>query len=75
MAEGMSRRLSQGYAHACQRAELLGLKAPTEDEWLNSDERAREVEALEQEEHDDAIAQVIIFTNSKFFLFSIYLIL
>ncbi|XP_058799426.1 uncharacterized protein LOC131668941 [Phymastichus coffea] len=48
---------SQGYLYACQRAELLGLPTPTEQEWLASEECARLREEQEQEAHDDAVAQ------------------
>ncbi|XP_033208858.1 uncharacterized protein LOC117167785 [Belonocnema kinseyi] len=48
--------MSDDYKYACQRAELLGLSAPTEDEWAKS-EAARKKEIEEQEAQDDAKAQ------------------
>ncbi|XP_014216744.1 uncharacterized protein LOC106645408 [Copidosoma floridanum] len=50
-------RLSQGYLYACQRAELLGLPTPTEAEFFASEDYARERDAVEQDGHDDAVAQ------------------
>lgn len=49
--------MSDDYKYACQRAELLGLPAPTEDEWAQS-EAAQKKEIEEQEAQDDAKAQV-----------------
>ena len=49
--------MSDDYKYACQRAELLGLPAPTEEEWAQS-EAARKREIEEQEAQDDIAAQV-----------------
>lgn len=57
----------QAYLYACQRAELLGLPTPTEAEWLASEEYAREREAQELDSHDDAVAQVTVYTRLFFF--------
>lgn len=47
--------MSQAYIHACERAELLGLPIPSEEEW-NETQR---LEMLEGDD-DDAVIQVII---------------
>ncbi|KAJ8682898.1 hypothetical protein QAD02_018690 [Eretmocerus hayati] len=49
--------MQNAYQHACERAELLGMPTPSEAEWLASEECAREREAVEAEERDDAIAK------------------
>ncbi|XP_014236313.1 uncharacterized protein LOC106658736 [Trichogramma pretiosum] len=57
MAGELTRRDSQGYSHACQRAELLGLPTPSEAEWLASEERASMLQAQENDDQDIAAAQ------------------
>lgn len=49
--------MSEDYQHACQRAELLGLSMPSEEEW-------RQAQAAQNEncgdDDDDGTLQVII---------------
>ncbi|XP_076750975.1 uncharacterized protein LOC143423483 [Xylocopa sonorina] len=47
--------MSQAYIHACERAELLGLPIPSEEEW-NKIQRL-EAEDHPNEDHDDAMMQ------------------
>lgn len=52
--------MSQAYIHACERAELLGLPIPSEEEWKethNTDD-----ENYGCEEDDDTVIQVIALT-------------
>lgn len=49
--------MSEDYQYACQRAELLGLSTPSEEEWVKSEE-ARKRNIVEDENLDDAKAQV-----------------
>lgn len=54
--------MSEDYQYACQRAELLGLPTPSEEEWANSEE-AQKRNNVEEENLDDAKAQVKYFFN------------
>ncbi|XP_066602872.1 uncharacterized protein [Prorops nasuta] len=45
--------MSQDYAYACERAELLGLPAPTEEEWRASIESQKSDEPNPEETVDD----------------------
>lgn len=46
--------MSQDYLYACQRAELLGQPAPTEEEWAETQKNIN----TDQEDVDEAVAQV-----------------
>ena len=48
------------YLYACQRAELLGQPAPSEEEWAATRKSANEVQN-EDETMEDAVAQVIFY--------------
>lgn len=50
--------MSQAYIYACERAELLGLPIPSEEEW-------RETNDLNNDNDDDAVIQVIILLISQ----------
>lgn len=47
--------MSQAYIHACERAELLGLPIPSEEEWKETQKSEENVN-----NDDDAMIQVII---------------
>ncbi|XP_017883350.1 uncharacterized protein LOC108626916 [Ceratina calcarata] len=47
--------MSQAYVHACERAELLGLPIPTEEEWKET--QRIEAENRVNDDEDDAVLQ------------------
>lgn len=49
--------MSEDYQHACERAELLGLPRPSEEEWRQS--LAAESETRRADDDDDGAIQVI----------------
>lgn len=48
--------MSQGYIHACERAELLGLPIPSEEEWKET----QRIEAENLNNDKDEVIEVII---------------
>ena len=48
--------MSQDYIHACERAELLGLPIPSEEEWKET----QRIETQNANNDDDEVIQVII---------------
>lgn len=46
--------MSQGYIHACERAELLGLPIPSEEEWKET----QRIETQGANNDDDEVIQV-----------------
>lgn len=49
--------MSEDYQHACERAELLGLPKPSEEEWKQT--QAAQCENRENNDDDDGVLQVI----------------
>ena len=60
--------MSEDYKYACQRAELLGLAAPIEEEWVKSEE-AQKRDIVEQEDQDDLQAKVKYLKIQKVYKF------
>lgn len=50
--------MSEDYQHACERAELLGLPKPSEEEWRQSQAAQSEV-GHHDDDDDDGVLQVI----------------
>ncbi|KAK0083737.1 hypothetical protein PV325_008294 [Microctonus aethiopoides] len=55
--------MSQDYLYACQRAELLGQPAPTEEEWAETQKNINE--HTDQEDVDEAVAQDVEQTDES----------
>lgn len=49
--------MSEDYQHACERAELLGLPRPTEEEWRQSQAAQSETRRCDDDDDDDGALQ------------------
>lgn len=50
--------MSEDYQHACERAELLGLPRPSEEEWRQS--QAAQSENRRVDDDDEGVLKVIV---------------
>lgn len=51
--------MSEDYQHACERAELLGLPRPSEEEWRQSQAAQGENRRRDDDDDDNAALQVM----------------